>query len=444
MRLKVSLLTTFDAIRTSFWFVPLLMVISSICAAILFAWLDKYSPVVELTWLEFAYQADASTIRSLLNTIAGSMITVTSIAFSITIVTLTLASSQFGPRLIRTFMMDRGTQFVLGTFISNFTYCLVLLYVMSLASYQGSALGLAILWCLFTTFVSVCVLIYFIHHVASAIQVDTVIDDVYCELTSSIQKFSERSRSEAKQHKLAIDSDCLPANGITEVTSNDSGYLQLIDSKGLVEAAEQFGVHLQVVFGLGDFVIKNTTIIKVFSTDKLNREQIDRLRSKLTLGSKRTPVQDPEYAVHQLVEIALRALSPGVNDPYTALTCVDKLSAVLCDLSQRSLPSGYLEDKDGCCRVSVKTINFPSLGEAAFDQIRQFSSESTAVTIRLLEALSRIASVAKTDEQRKFVESQTTMISERGLGSCNAQGDKQDVSKRIEEIRSQLSSANAK
>lgn len=443
MRLKVTLLTTLDAIRTSFWFIPILMVISSICAAVLLAWLDKYSPVVQLQWLNFAYEADATTIRSLLNTIAGSMITVTSIAFSITIVTLTLASSQFGPRLIRTFMMDRGTQFVLGAFISNFSYCLILLYVMSLASYQGSALGVAILWCLFTTLASVCVLIYFIHHVASAIQVDTVIDDVYRELVASVEKFSGTSANRSKSQKLAVDQEGLTETAISEVTSNTSGYVQLVDSKGLLSEAEKFDVCLKVIVGPGDFVVQNSAVIKVYSHDKLDSEQIDKLSSKLTIGGKRTPVQDPEYAVHQLVEIAVRALSPGVNDPFTALTCVDKLSAVLCGLCERDLPSGFLSDKDDICRVSHKTINFSSLGEAAFNQIRQFSTDSTAVTIRLLEALCRIAMVAETDEQRQFVESQTAMISEQISDCFKAREDKNDVTKRINEIRSQLSAMSS-
>lgn len=435
MRLKVTLLTTLDAIRTSFWFIPLLMVISSICAAVLLAWLDKYSPVVELKWLNFAYEANATTIRSLLNTIAGSMITVTSIAFSITIVTLTLASSQFGPRLIRTFMMDRGTQFVLGTFISNFAYCLVLLYVMSLASYQGSALGVATLWCLFSTFASVCVLIYFIHHVARAIQVDTVIDDVYCELIASIEKFTGTSSNESTLKKLAIDPDSAPEATIFEVQSDTSGYVQLVDSKGLLSTAEEFDVHLQVFFGPGDFVAQDFTIIKVFTHQKLASEQIDKLRSKLTIGGKRKPVQDPEYAVHQLVEIALRALSPGVNDPFTALTCIDKLSAVLCDLCKRELPSGFLTDEDEVCRVSYKTFNFLSLGEAAFNQIRQFSTESTAVTIRLLEALGRIAEFTQTDEQAKFLASQTDMISAQISNSDMTQQDKHSVARRVDAIR---------
>jgi uncharacterized membrane protein len=227
-----------------------------------------------------------------------------------------------------------------------------------------------------------------------------------------------------------------------EIKNVHSGYIQLIDYIGLLHSAEDLDVYIEILSGPGDFVVKNSTTINVFSEHGISSEQIQKLTSKIVVGSKRTPVQDPEYAVHQLVEIALRALSPGVNDPYTALTCVDKLSAVLCDLCKRELPSGFLQDKNDNCRVSYKTISFSGLGEAAFDQIRQFATQSTAITIRLLEALGKIAMQVSTQEQTDFVKSQTQMIAEKLDDTVITQADKSDVKKRIDAIWIQMKTTN--
>lgn len=442
MRLNAGLLKLIELIRTSFWFIPLIMVVSSIVMAVVLAWLDAYAEAIIPNWLNFVYQTEASTIRSLLNTVAGSMITVTSIAFSITIVTLTLASTQFGPRLVRTFMMDRGTQVVLGTFISNFTYCIALVYVMSLEYYQESTLGLAILWCLAATFVSVCVLIYFIHHVAKAIQADTVINDVYCELVKSLNKListsTSTSNSTVKHDTSALEEDATLQLGKNEIEihANRSGYIQFVDVNAMFETAKRLSLHIEVPFGPGDFIVENTTILKVNSHGELvlgtvDDGIVDKLRANLIVGSKRTPLQDPKFAIHQLVEVALRALSTGVNDPYTALTCVDKLSASLCSLCKKQLPDGRLIDDKGILRVVFKTPSFTGLGEAAFDQIRQSSIETAAVIIRLLDALYRIAEHTKTEEQRSFVLSQTKIIKESINHDDFAHSDLQAIKQRI-------------
>lgn len=437
MRLRAQLVTTIETIRTSFWFVPLLMVLLSTLLAVVLSFIDKVYPLNGLSWFEFAYQVDPETIKSLLNTIAGSMITVTSIAFSITIVTLTLASSQFGPRLIRNFMADTGTKIVLGTFISNFSYCIVLVYVMSLEAYSGKILGTAIIWCLISTFASVCVLIFFIHHVASAIQADSVIDDVSRDLVESVDRLLPNDASVKSMLDIkSIDVEAFSHKA--ELNAGKPGYIQYVDLNAIESIAQKYDVIVQVHVNPGDFVAGGTLLVKIFALRSFDENITSSIKSLFKIGSKRTPVQDPEYAIHQLVEIAVRALSPGINDPYTAMTCVDKLSSTMCVLTSREFPGGTRLDEHGILRVYYKARTFTDLGKASFDQIRQYAVDSIAVTIRLIESLNRIAQLVQNDEQCRFVTDQIEMLEQTQKKQEIGESDWQDIQSRINDARELL------
>jgi len=401
--------------RTSFWFVPSVMVLSSILLAGCAIYIDAfYIDSIELK-IPLIYGTDIDAIRSLLGTIAGSMITVTSIAFSITIVALTLASSQFGPRLLRNFMMDTGTQVVLGSFISNFLFCILVFCAISFQEPYTFKPGLTVIIAVLMTCLSVGVLIYFIHHVAKSIQADVVIDDVYEELQSGIENLFP---SVQKKHQSGMTDDLNNTDFTTRthqanVFAKCSGYVETIDYEALLTLATESEVMIECRFGPGDFVVQDSIIAIVHSdhivADKVFKKTVDRT----VLGAYRTPVRDPEFAIHQLVEIALRALSPGINDPYTAITCIDKLNSVLCGLTQRVFPANQHYDQAGILRLFCKVLTFNDIAKAAFDQIRQVANNNVAVTIRLLESLHVLMLFAQDDEHKNFVISQTKMIEEQ-------------------------------
>ena len=437
MQIKTRLLTAFESLRTNFWFVPATMFIVSVLLAKVFIAVDQLGVFKDVKILEFVYQSDADTITSLLTMLAGSMITVTSIVFSITVLSLSMASSQFGPRLIRHFMADSGTKMVLGTFLATFIYCLLIIEVTDEFQSRGDVPGMSVYVAVMLALLSICVLIFFIHHVARSIQADQVISDVESRLRSNIDRlFPEEPEWEARPDACYDEIDLSEHFTAHEIVrASTSGYVQAIDYDALESLTKRYQCAVVVDHLPGNFVVEGTCLITIYHQLQADLKQCQReLRNTIMLGSQRTPVQDPEFAVHQLVEIAVRALSPGVNDPYSAITCVDKLSAVMCQLTRVSFPPTCLVDEQGKVRVKRKQLRFADIGAAAFDQIRQNASDNVAVTIRLLDGLLSIAIRAVTPEHREFVRRQLMMIEQIQSQQQWAEGDKQDMFKRIEQV----------
>ena len=436
--LNNKLLTLLESIRTSFWFIPSAMVCSAALLAHAFLAFDHYGEGSDLEALAFLYQTTAESARSILSTIATSMMTVTSIAFSITVVALTLASSQFGPRLIRNFMSDKGTQFTLGAFVSIYIYCILVLQATQSNDSQSFIPGASVFFAVALAFFGVAILIYFIHHVAQAIQADNVVDRVYCELQNNIERLfpDEDEPSDGKSHSLQTSDYVIQK----QILAPQDGYLQALDAEGLCKFARQNDVKLVVLRMAGDFVIKHSPIMHVhFKGAQTSQDALpfaaNKCLSFITLGAKRTPIQDPEFAIHQLVEVAVRALSPGINDPYTAMTCVDKLSAILCQLTQRPFPPYLHYDDKPCVRLQTQAITFECLAESAFNQIRQYGQSSVAVTIRLIESLANIARASQNKAQRDFVDKQITMLAQTNKQLELPLYDKQAIEQGIEQVK---------
>ncbi|WP_166423489.1 DUF2254 domain-containing protein [Paraglaciecola sp. 20A4] len=439
--MNTRIITLWETIRTSFWFVPSIMAVVAIGLSQAGLAFDRFGAESELPIFADFYQTSPESARALLTTIASSMITVTSIAFSITVVALSLASSQFGPRLIRNFMMDTGTQCVLGFFLSTFIYCLLITQATKSFDNQNFVPGLSILTSVILAILGVGVLIYFIHHVARAIQADNVIDNVYRELNEIIERLFPKDEID----KTPQFSDDVP--NFHQVYSNQqtifsagSGYVQTLDVANLQKLAQECDIALYIQHMPGDFVIQNAPLgIAYFHGSALACEP-KQIAELIRLGAHRTPVQDTEFAIRQLVEIAVRALSPGINDPYSAVTVVDKLSAVLCGLTSKTFPPTLYEDPQGVIRLQCKPVVFTGLGEAAFNQIRQYAKTSLAVTIRLLEGLISILQFSQTSEHRQFVRQQAAMIEQVQREAPLSALDWQDIKKRLDEIKRRLDS----
>tara|TARA_R110000737_G_scaffold8048_6_gene23542 strand:- start:24102 stop:25418 length:1317 start_codon:yes stop_codon:yes gene_type:complete len=422
-----------EDIQSSFWFVPSLMMLFSLILAAGTIYIDVTHLLAGQGALAFLYANDVQAVRSLLATIAGAMITVTSIAFSITIVILTLASSQFGPRLMRNFMMDKGTQFVLGSFIATFLFCIAVFCAISFKEPYAFKPGITLAVAIAMTCFSVWILIYFIHHVAQSIQADVVIDGVYRELEKTIAKLFPNVSDEDDRQEQASSLRGDKGACQLEVYSPFSGYLQFTDQECLLNLAVKSQCTIQLHYSAGDFIVQSATIATVYGNDTVQPDIGEDIVKHTVQGAYRTPVQDPEFAVNQLVEIALRALSPGINDPYTAITCIDKLSAVLCNLMAKAFPNANVF-VDGELRLICKELTFSDIATAAFDQIRQHCETNLAVTIKMLDVLHVLACQAKSAEQHDFVFVQTEMITQQQAKQSLSDHDRCELSRRIEKI----------
>lgn len=378
MRAKVWQLV--ETIRTSFWFLPSLMALGAIILASASSRADRsdlIDPDAELFWWIYGGSPDGA--RQVLATIAGSMITVAGVVFSITIVALSLASQQFGPRLLRNFMHDRGNQFVLGTFTSIFVYCILVMRTVRGNEDHQYVPHLSITVAIGAALVGLGVLIYFIHHVSQSIQADTIIAKVSAELHESIERLFLRG-SEGLQPEIE-----LPADGAGVVEAPQDGYIEAIDPTGLSEGAARRDSVVRFLRSPGDFLIAGTHVAEVHPAGAKGDSRW--ILDHVAIGQVRTPTQDVAFSIDRLVEMALRALSPSLNDPFTAISCIDRLCAALSFAGGRELGNGQHPDREGRVRVIIPVPDADSMADSAFHQIRIASRGLPGVAIHLLEMI---------------------------------------------------------
>ena len=430
-------------LRQSFWFVPTLITLSAAILSQMTLELDQSFSWREHKGLEWIYSGSGEGARTLLSAIVGSMITATSITFSMTLVALTLTASQYGPRLLQNFMRRPGSQVVLGTFLATFIFSLLVLRTVQVNGDTALVPHLSVTVAVVLALASVGVLIFFIHHIAKAIQADTIIGQVYGDLVASIDRMFPEQIGKGGP----VDQDNTPPESVPDaatihraiheglpVHSPSTGYLQTVDAEGLLELAMEHNVVIVLHRRPGHFVVQNHRIATLYpahgDTDGSKRQVGD----LMILGRERTSEQDVEFAILQLVEVAVRALSPGINDPHTAMRCLDWLSAALCRISERSLPSPYRYDPQGHVRVIAERASSAGLVDVAFHQIRQASAGKPALLIRLLESIDSIIGQAKDPALCEALRRHADMVLREGQRSVAEQADRSDIERRYRDL----------
>jgi uncharacterized membrane protein len=390
---------------SSYWFIPGGMSVSAIVTALCLGYVDSIPEFSEWFTNHSPLQTTPTAARSVLTIIAGSAISVAGVVFSITILVLNMAAAQFGPRLLANFMEHPGTQFVLGAFLGTFTYSLVMLTFIREGEGQeifvpqlGTSFGIV------SGIISFLMLIYFINHVAVFIQAAHVIDSVSLRMSKVMKDvFPHHDTTASSPDDEEDESSQAENDACRQLLATQSGYIQAYDFPGLLELAEEHDLHITLKRRAGHFIMSGETLLAITPDKELDEDTEQELIQCVALGVERVLSQDPEFAVHQLVEIALRALSPGINDPYTAINCIDRLAAVLAEMASRRLPSRYLCDDAGRRRVTTSPFTYVGMVDAAFDQLRQHAAGQAAVTFRLVEIIERLAKHPGKDPGRNTI-----------------------------------------
>jgi uncharacterized membrane protein len=433
MRVSARLLSTWESVRYSYWFVPSLMAVAALALSVLTVWLDRVLPDRVFDQLPWLYTGSADGARSLLSEIASSMITVAGVVFSITIVAMTLASSQFGPRLLRNFMSDRGNQIVLGTFISAFLFCLMVLREVHGSDDDAGRVAfipqISLIVAMLMALGGLGVLIYFIHHTAASIQAPNVIARVSGELHEAIDKLypdkAGRSRDQEPpvEHELPVgfESQSVP------VCAERGGYVQRIEVEELIRKAAEHDLVLRIEHNPGRYVQPDDVIIRVWPETGADAAVRRELQATFTINTRRSLTQDAEFAIDQLVEIACRALSTGVNDPFTAIQCIDRLGQAMSHVAGRAIPSPYRADESGKLRVVAQPERFCQFMSGAFDLIRHNSRGSLQVTLRMLRAMTRVAPHVAHAEDAHCLREHASMVYEQALAAANTEFDRRLV-----------------
>ena len=387
-----------QAARSSYWFLPTVMALAAIGFGALMVWLDAGPAAGLLEPLGWYQQSKPEGARAVLSAIAGSMITVAGVVFSITIVAISYAASQYGPRILTNFMSDRGNQITLGTFIATFVYSVVVLRTIQSGEQSSFVPQLALFGAMLLALCSLAVLIFFIHHVPQSIHVNHVVADIGRRLIASIdQAFPncfgdapERSDEEHERLQRAADRLFGGDAPVARVGAKSAGYVQALDKDRLFNAACKHDIILSLVRAPGDFLYQDMPFALASPADQITDEIKDDLRASYTVGSRRTPMQDLLFLIDELVDITARAMSTGVNDPYTAVTCVDWLTAGASEMTRRQPPSPYRLDEEGNLRLVAPQGSFREHIERGFGRIRPYIARDINAgrhTLRMLASL---------------------------------------------------------
>lgn len=397
------LLSRWSELQDSLWFLPSILTLLGAVLAVTLVQVDHAVwQGLDARPVPLIFSGGADGARGVLTAISGSLITVTATVFSITVVTLQLASAQMTPRVLRSFTGDRYVQFVLGVFIATFTYSLLVLrsvrsrntdydpFVPYIATTVAIALAL----------LSVAVLIYFIHHVARSIQVAVVIAHATEETRGLI---SERFPSDIGQpaaRPLAVIPTAEPP---LLVRMEHAGYLQAIDEEALFRLARGGPWIVAIECRIGDFILPGAVVARVWPAVDAATELSGQIQQALVLGLERTMKEDLGLGVRQIVDIALKALSPGINDPTTAIICIDRLCELLTELARREPPARVRQDGNGAVLVALPAPSLEQIAESAFTQIRYYGAADPIVATHLVDSLRKVAELAPEDHRAPLV-----------------------------------------
>jgi len=432
-------------LRSSFWFLPFLLVLSSIVYAIALIRIDLAGSDRWLGQWPQIFGVGAEGARLMLSTLAGSMMSVMGITFSMTLLALALASGQYTSRILRNFMRSRVTQVTLGTFASIFVYCLIVLrtirgnggvdeFVPSLAMFFAFVMSLG----------GVGILIYFIHHIASSIQASNIIASVAQETNASIDrqlpKKPDHETDEGEGRNPVLDS--LDERTWYPVLAVDSGYIQSVNIDALLQLAKDSRTIVRTEHGIGAFVVQNTALVSLALTYPPDQSTIDALNAAYSISRHRTVAQDPAFGIRQIVDMAIKALSPGINDTSTAVMCVDYLTSIMARLAASQFPPLYRYDGETLRMVAI-VPSFEGLLAEAFDQIRSNAEVNVVILVRILGALDTIGSLTIRDSHLRALNEQLQCIAELANRCIKSSYDSARLKRRLSEVRETLEAQSA-
>lgn len=401
----------------SYWFLPAIMAFLSIIASQVMIQTDRglTGSLTDGIWFETLNEPEGA--RALLATVAGSMITVAGVTFSLTILAVSYATSHYGPRLIDNFMHDRGNQITLGTFLATFLYCLLVLRSVRSATateVQDDTLvfvpHLSILLAIILTLASVGVLIFFIHHIPESIHISTVLTRISKMLETKVDQLFPSMLGEPMDDAVPVEptwQDAVPIPG------KRHGYVQGCDEAALLHYAQQHDTVVRLFVRPGDRVLIGQTIAQLASphsqsdegTESDAQQYIEDFQGALAIGRARTPTQDIFYVFNQFIEIAVRALSPGVNDPITAIQCIDQIAHGWVLLSRRQMPNPYRTDEDGNLRLITTQPTWRDIVRCTADQLIPYAASDPNVSRHLRETIGCVCEISNNDAFNRELQS---------------------------------------
>ncbi len=414
--MRARLRQLLEDLRDSFWLLPGMLVLAGMGLAETLIHGERLGLAPPQFISRWIYGGGETGARTLLGAVAGSTIGVAGTIFSITIATLTLASSQMGPRLLSNFTRDRGNQVTLGIYLGTFAYVLIVLRSVRGAEQGAFVPHLAITGAVLLALLCVGMLVFFVDHVANRINFDTVITLVARDL--------QRALADSPQDQDQPPRDAAFWEGGAVIAYAGNGYIQQIDEEKIADWARDNATAVRLQARVGTFAFPGAPIALV-KPPVPGAEEL--LRAALVTGGRPTASQDIEYSVGQLVDLAVRALSPGINDPRTAVRVLDRLGAALCGLARRPLSTGVIGDSDGRLLFQRDTTDYDGLTDAMFHVIRQNAARAPSVLIHIAYVLHKVAQCEPDGARRDALRRHGELVRSDGIAGIVNDKDKENL-----------------
>jgi uncharacterized membrane protein len=431
---------TRDRMSVNFLFIPAVMALGAMVLAWLMFWLDGQIPNEVLNSSRFIISGSVTELRGFLFGMATAVLTTAGIVFTLLTLPLSTVAAQYGSRLLRIFLGDRTTQFVLGMFVATFAYCVFSAMAIPPAEIQpeGPQITTTIgLYLLIAAFAS---LILLIQHISIMLQAPNIAAAAGVELLEVVRETNlQEARGGEYQRQTGRNlPDSLMVAEASPVRATEAGYIQYVDPEYILPLAEKKDIIIRIVPKPGAFVRSGMVIAEVWPADRIDNDLNNEIRNTFHLGNQRTPTQDVEYAINQLNEMAVRAMSPAINDPFTAITCLDYIGDGLALFARQGATNPNIYDSQGQLRLVFDPVTFDELLNAAFDMLRHASSDNANVLLHMLKIIDVISQDTKSPDDRQKLLRHAILIEEESQAGSLIKEDRQSIHHRSESLQLKL------
>jgi uncharacterized membrane protein len=426
---RVSARFTWDRLKVSFWFAPLVMSVAAILLAWVMYWVDVHIPNAWLQNNRLVLTGSVAELRNTLITIATTTLATAGVVFTLLTLPLSTVAAQYGSRLLRVFLGDRITQLVLGMFVATFVYCISAATSIPAARIQFEAPQLTAtvgLLLMMATFAS---LILLVQHISTMLQAPNIAAAAGAELLEVVRAEIPDEISSGDSHKPSSQEapDALVETGGSPVRVRGTGYIQYIDPEYMLTLVQERDLVIRLLHKPGHFVSRGEVVALVWPAERFDKQLEEQIGHAFQIGHQRTPTQDVEYAVNQLVEMAVRAMSPAINDPFTAMTCLDYVGNGLALFIRQGEKGSHYYDRHGRLRLVLEPVTFDALLSASFDMLRHASCDNASVLLHMLTVIETISQEAKSPEAREQLLRHVKLIQEESHAGSLIERDRQSI-----------------
>jgi len=431
-----------DRMTVNFLVIPAIMGLGGVLLAWLMFWLDGQIPNEVLNTSHFIVSGSVAELRGYLLTMATTVLTTAGVVFTLLTLPLSTVAAQYGSRLLRIFLGDRTTQLILGMFVATFVYCVtgaMIIPPVQIVS-EGPQITMTVgLYLIVASFAS---LILLIQHISIMLQAPNIAAGAGRDLLDVMSKTNLVEGQDGEdQHQTGRGAlDSLTEAEAHPVHAGKPGYIQYVDLDYLHPLVRKKDIIIRLVHKPGDFVGNGTVIAHVWPANRGDNELDREIRNTFHLGNQRTPPQDLEYAVNQLTEMAVRAMSPAINDPFTAMTCLDYIGNGLALFVRRGPISPYIYDRDGQLRIVFDPVTFDELLSAAFDMLRHASRDNASVLLHMLKNIDVISQKTRLLDARQSLLHHVTLIQVESQSGSLIEEDRQSLNRSCETLQLKLQS----